>query len=134
MALTAEEVVNRGLRKLGAIAVQETADSTELARGLEALNDMMFGWLQRGVDVEHVALTASDPVQLDNEWNSTLAALSAEYFAPIFELELSDANKREAMEAWNALYAAFGAPTEVAFDTTLTVMPSRFQRSGGFWS
>lgn len=134
MALTAAQVIRRALNKLGAISLEETTPTADLTRSLEILNDMMFGWKQKGVDVEHVALTDSSTLQLGDEWNYIVISLLTEALSGPMELSLSSENKADAMEAWNALYAAYGAPEDVSFDTTLTVMPSRFNRSGGFWS
>lgn len=44
MTVLASDIINAGLRKLRVVDIDSTADATQLAKGLEALNALIDGW------------------------------------------------------------------------------------------
>jgi len=57
---TARTIVERALKRARLLNATENASAADLSDGLDALNEMMFAWKGKGVDVAHQALAASD--------------------------------------------------------------------------
>ena len=57
---TVREVCRRALMRARVVSPEETPDAASMADALAELNNMMFGWKAKGVDVGHEAFELSD--------------------------------------------------------------------------
>lgn len=57
---TAREIVERAMKRAGVIDAGENASANDLADGLTALNEMLYGWKGDGVDIAHQGFVSSD--------------------------------------------------------------------------
>ena len=122
---TARDVIKSALRRLEILAYDEEPDGKMADNALTALNDMMFGWEVRGVDVEHTALAINDNIALDKKWHHALGYLLAEHIGSEWGTGLKPADQTEAMRCWNNLAAAYLVVTNVTIPRSLTVLPSQ---------
>lgn len=65
---TAQDLIARTLRLIGAIEGGEDPSAAEAADGLDALNEMLHGWRKRGVDLNHLTLALGDTLKVDDSF------------------------------------------------------------------
>jgi hypothetical protein len=64
---TAQETINRALRMTGVLADGQTATASQSADALNALNEMLYAWRDRGVDLGHSALGLGDEIPYQDD-------------------------------------------------------------------
>ena len=122
---TARDVIKSALRRLEILAYDEEPDATMADNALTELNNMMFGWEARGVDVEHTAMAIGDSITLDAKWHQALGYLLAEHIGSEWGAALKPMDQQEAMRWWNNLAAAYLVIPAMTLPRSLTVLPSQ---------
>lgn len=125
---TAAQIVDRALRKIGVVASDTAATADESANGLEALNMMLAAWKLAGVDISHTALAAGDTFPLADEYEEGTVYLLASRIAPDYEVPQAF----DADDWFRKIQAAYTSITAATIPTSLTRMPSQFQRAGRY--
>ncbi len=64
---TAQETINRALRMTGVLADGETATAAQSVDALNVLNEMLYAWRDRGVDLGHSALELGDTIPYQDD-------------------------------------------------------------------
>lgn len=123
---TALEIVTRAYRKAGISASNEPLTAEMGAEGIEALNDMIFGWKLRGVDVTHVALALADTFALGAEYVEGTVYLLASRLSPNYSLPPAF----DADDWFRGIQATYTAVTPVVLPKALIWMPSQRTRRG----
>ena len=122
---TAREIITGALRHLMVVDSHQSPNSNDLDAGLQALNDMMFGWAALGVDVNHYALELSSPFPLDDKHVRGAKALLAVDLAPTFGLQgVTPHVQQMAEDGWQGISAEYLSPEDVAIDDALLSIPS----------
>lgn len=123
---TAQTICNDALQIAGAVGRFVTPDSVETGAALDILNDMMHGWLSKGVDVGHATLDLSEHVNVLQEHEEGLKLLLATHprMERVSGKPASPANLAAAKMAWNAIYAAYAAPGPAKLPDGLKRMPN----------
>lgn len=75
---TARDIVTRALRKRRVIGIGREPKASELASGIDDLNDMLSQWSIDGIDFNHVPLTANDTPDIPESHIQTLVLSLAE--------------------------------------------------------
>lgn len=130
MATTARDTVYGALRLIGAVPSGEVPAAQEAADGLAALNAMLHGWKNRGVDVSHVDLALSDAVALGQEFHEGVKYLLAVRLAPEYERPPAPELMSIADNAWRAIQMAHGSPTDLTVEGGLLKMPGEYWGRG----
>ena len=110
-----------------AIQVLESGDEPSGPEGvdaLNALNQMIHGWRNRGVDVDHVDLLLTDDIQLDARHHEGLMYLLAVRLAPEYEKAVSTEVAVLADQGWRGIQSHFTVPNNLKPEG-LEFMPSR---------
>ena len=108
---TANEIILRGLRRIGVVAEDAAATAVQANNGLTTLNSMMHEWKARGADVEHTDYILTSEFALGAEYVKATVDLLAVQLADDYSLDITPVLARNARAGWNAIYAAFGAST-----------------------
>lgn len=122
---TARDVIKRSLQRLEILAHDEEPDANMADNALTELNNMMFGWEARGVDVEHTSLEINDDIELEAKWHQGLGYLLAEHIGSEWGASLKPMDQQEAMRWWGNLAAAYMVIDEVTIPKSLTTLPSQ---------
>lgn len=130
MATTARDTVFGALRLIGAVPSGEAPTAQEAADGLAALNGMLHGWKNRGVDVTHVDLALSDAIALGDEFQEGIKYLLAVRLAPEYERSATPELVSIADNAWRAIQMAYGSPTDLTVEDGLLKMPGEYWGRG----
>ena len=125
---TVQDIVTRAFRKLNVTSEDEALQPDTLQRGVEAFNMMLHGWKLRGVDLEHVDLTASDAFPLAPEFQEGTVYVLAGRLSPDYT---TPANF-DADDWFRTIQAAYMVIEEQAMPPVLTLFPSQFRRYRGF--
>ena len=64
---TAQEMINRALRMTGVLADGETATAAQSVDALNVLNEMLYAWRDRGVDLGHSELELGDTIPYQDD-------------------------------------------------------------------
>ncbi len=64
---TAQETINRALRMTGVLADGQTATASQASDALNSLNEMLYAWRDRGVDLGHSALALGDEIPYQDD-------------------------------------------------------------------
>lgn len=123
---TYQDIVERGLRKVHVIALDETAISAELSAALDELNGMLHEWKLRGVNLEHTDGALGDAFPLGDEYVSGTVYMLASRLAPDYQVPVTF----DADDFFRAIQAAYLTIDAVSFDKALTEPPSRQERDG----
>ena len=116
---TAREVVKSALRKINSLADTEEPSTSEMADGLEALNDFMESLAVEGVTVAHQTLVLDDTVNLDPAHIRTVKNQLAVELAPEFGAAVDPQVAFIAREGMKALRADTRLKRTVPVDTAL---------------
>lgn len=134
---SAQEYVIRARRKIGIHADEEPLQAHELANGIDALTDLLSGWVRESlISSFNGTNTATDTVTITLLDGSTVWTFEAnEPIIAGIAMKLADEYGRpipvtapkELADGLNALTAQGinGLDRKSAFDTTLTHMPSQ---------
>lgn len=128
---TTREVITGALRNLKVLDALASAPAEDAALCLEKLNDMMFAWATKGVDVNHYELGLDSPFTLDDKHVRGAKALLAMEVAPDFGKDPSASVIQAADAGWRALLDEYNEPTEVGVDEALLLIPTTRFWSGG---
>jgi P22 tail accessory factor len=79
---TARDIIERAFRKPGVVASDEPMTADQAENGVNAMNDMMHGWLLDGIDVGHVDLELADVFPLEPQYVEGTVYLLAERLSP----------------------------------------------------
>lgn len=116
---TAREVVKSALRKIISLGDTEEPSTSEMADGLEALNDFMESLAVEGVTVAHQTLALTDTVNLDPAHIKTVKNQLAVELAPEFGAAVDPQVAFSAREGMKALRADTKLKRTVPVDTAL---------------
>lgn len=126
---TARDVVQRALRIIGVVAIDEPATAEMSANTLEALNAMLKGWEAHGVDVNHdtdyTLSSTFETATLTSKYEDAVTYCLTKKIAPEFGVSLSAEAARDAMNGWAIIQANFLTSKDLTFDKALRRMPSR---------
>jgi hypothetical protein len=133
---TARDVVQRALRIISVVAIDEPATAEMSDNTLQALNAMLKGWKAHGVDVNHdtdYRLSSTfETTTLTDQYEDAVTFCLAKKIAPEFSVSLTAEAARDAMDGWSIIQANFLTSEDLTFDKSLRRMPSR--RYGvGYW-
>lgn len=81
-AATFGNIIERAFRKIGVRAEDEGLTADQMAHGVRALNDLMFGLELWGVNLGHVYQAESAPFPLDAKFYDGFVHLLAERISP----------------------------------------------------
>jgi hypothetical protein len=125
MSFTSSDVVTGALKILQVIAEGETPSAAQFDDGVAVLNDMMFAFPKRAVDIQHTALTVAAVIPLDDSYQRGLKYLLASDWAPQFGKGLGADAAQKADESLREFQADFRVVVEATIDTGLLIMPSQ---------
>ena len=121
---TALDIVSGALRLIKVVAVDEDPSAAYASHALEALNDMIFAWELRGVDVSHIALALSDTFALAEKYHEAVKYLLGQRLANVYNVPPPDAIITD--DGWRRLQAAFWTDPTSSVDAGLIDMPSQY--------
>lgn len=130
MATTARDTIHGALRLIGAVPSGEVPTAQEAADGLAALNGMLHGWKNRGVDLSHVDLALSDAIVPAEEFHEGIKYLLAVRLAPEYERPPAPELMSIADNAWRAIEMAYGSPSDLTVEDGLLKMPGEYWGRG----
>ena len=135
---TSTDIITRARQRLRIHADEEPLQAVDLEKGVHALNDMLYSWVQdksidgfkTGTADDIVHVVTKDGTTLTNEANSALIANLAVRLADDYSVPVSPVLMRDAVTGLNAIVAMGFLNTDVqsTFDPALSFMPS--QRTG----
>lgn len=125
MTTTARTIVEGALKHLDRFNAGETSANVDADFCLEILNDMMWSWAGRGVDVSHYEMALETPFPLDDKHIRGVKGLLALEICNAYGMEPPTVVQTIARQGWQVLYADYALPSEASFDTGLTHTPSR---------
>ncbi len=112
---------------LRAIQVLESGEEPSASEGVDALqnlNEMMHGWRNRNVNVDHVTLTLTDELKIDERHHEGIRYLLAVRLAPEYEKAVSVEVATLAESGWRGIQSHFTVPNDLKPEG-LESMPSR---------
>ena len=121
---TALDIVTDALNLIGVAGVSENASSEDAKFALDALNDMIFAWELKGVDVSHTALGLTSTFALDDKFVEATKYLLGQRLSRLYGRPPPDPLITD--DGWRALQAAYWAVPTVKVDAGLLKMPSQF--------
>lgn len=124
----AKDIITGALRRLGVIASDQPVDPNDQANVLIALNDMIFEWRGKGVDITPTALEPETAFPMAEDYHAGTKALLAVRVAPDFEEPINAQLKEDSIEGWAVIQAGFIEAPTADIDSGLKIMPSS-QRS-----
>lgn len=81
---TMRDIVERALKEIGVVAIDEPVTAADMSDGMTRLNSMMHGLKLFGIDLEFTTKAASDDFPLDPEFEEGAVYLLAERMAPSY--------------------------------------------------
>jgi hypothetical protein len=121
---TALDVVKTSLRSIQVIDAGEEPEASEGADALQAMNLMIHGWRNKGVDVGHTDLVLTDELKLDPRHHEAVIYLLAVRLAPEYEKAVSVEVATLAEAGWRGLQSHYIVPNDLKIEG-LEQMPSR---------
>ena len=116
---TAREVIKSALRKILSLADTEDPSASDMADGLEALNDYMESLAVDSVTIAHRTLALDDRVNLDDAHIRGLKAQMAVEMAPEFGATVDPQTAFIAREGIKALRADTKVKRATSLDSAL---------------
>lgn len=113
---TAQSIVTRSLRLIGAIESGETPSAEDAQDALAALNDMLHGWAKEGVDLGHGTVALGDSLIMHDSFHEGIRYNLAVRLAA----EWGGVLRPEIVQIARDAFAAFQAHT-LEFDDDLSV-------------
>lgn len=104
---TALDVISRGGRRAQILAGEEAFTGAEGADNLVLLNAMMFGLGPRGIHYAHVALGATETVNMPDEQIDNLVTLFTQKLCAEYGVAITPTMQTEFNRATNELQAAY---------------------------
>lgn len=101
--ISARDIIQRALRRLGVVAVDEPMTADMAASGLDAFNDMIWGWKAEGIDLGQFEFELATPWSLGREYVEAAVTLLAERLAPDYGVAGPDGTAARATLAKAAL-------------------------------
>ena len=130
---TVRNIVTRSLRRINVTDAGEEAAAHDADAGLEAYNELFFGWVSEGVDTSPSELGLNDTFPLDKRHERGIVALLAVRLADDYDQGVSPILARDADTGWRALQADYVYIEPLRSQEALQEMPSlrRFWRRFG---
>ena len=123
---TANDIVQRALRKIGVLAPGETAAAENASAGLDDLNMMLAAWKLSDVDITHSPLESVDTFPLAAEYEEGAVFHLAARLAPDYSFPIGF----DADDFFRKIQAAYADPSTLSIDAALLRPPSREAREG----
>lgn len=117
---TVRDIVTRACRKVGLAGKNETLDADMAQAGLDAFNEMLFGWKNVGVDVSHTEQTLDDTFALADQHREGTIMLLAARMAEEYEA----AHSINVVDAFRPIQAAYMTIATVSTPKALYELPS----------
>lgn len=108
---TAEEVINRAMRRINVLAAEEALSANEMVDALQILNDMMFNFPARGIQYVHIELAQGDTVNVPDSQVRNVMFLLCDDLADEFGMPISADLRTDIVRAENQLQAAYFVST-----------------------
>ncbi|MGD9664221.1 MAG: packaged DNA stabilization gp4 family protein [Novosphingobium sp.] len=99
---TARDIIERAMRRIGVVAMDEAMTADQAASAVNALNDMMHGWSAHGIAYTHADIGLNDAFPIDDKWRNATVMLLAERLAPDYGISMASAD-----DSLRALQAGF---------------------------
>lgn len=140
MTYTVSQVVERALRRIGAVVGGNTVDATDAATMLTAYNAFMFGLPADGLTVldsadaayTHAVQALGDTFPLaDKHFEGVSALVAMKGLGDFEQYQPSASLASDATNGMERLYADFLVIDEVEMPRALIQLPSRYDK--GFW-
>jgi hypothetical protein len=113
---TTRDIVRGAYLRTGLIRANGQPPAADADIALIALNDMMFSWVNDGVDVEHTELALADTFPLEAKYHGGVKAMLAVRLAEENGDEIGPKLAQDAADGWAALQAAYVTAPEAGFD------------------
>lgn len=113
---TARVVVTRSLKLLRVIAAEETPTASQMADGLDSLNDLLHSLKSHNADIDHQDLTADDDLPVPPEHIRPIKYLLASEMAPEYGTQLTPEVAVEAKAAMPTLQAYYRRTAKLRVD------------------
>lgn len=117
---TVRDVVTRACRKVGLVSANEPLDADMAQSGLDAFNEMLFGWKSQGVDVTHTEQALDDTFAIADQHREATVYLLAAKLADEFMVPHSI----NVVEWFRPIQAAYMTIATVALPKATYVVPS----------
>ena len=113
---TAQETINRALRMTGVLADGETATAAQSVDALNVLNEMLYAWRDRGVDLGHSALELGDTIPYQDDHLAAIRYSLAVEISGDFGRPASQDIQYRQQQLFLALQAQYCTPPMMATD------------------
>lgn len=140
MSYTVLDVVTRALTRLHVLRAGEAANAEDVAEGVIAYNELMFGFAADGMSLHtssdvaytHATQAQADAFPLADKHFGSVSALLAKAMAPTFEADIDAALGSDIVTGLQRLYADFLTIEEMTVSGALSNMPSQTAADGGY--
>jgi hypothetical protein len=119
---TVRDIVERALRKIGVVAIDEAMTADQAQIGLDALNMMMAALELDGIDVAWIEAELPDQFAMEPKFHEGLVYMLASRLAPDFSFPSFDESRFK-----RGLSAAYLIVPDAVIDRTL-IRPYRYGR------
>lgn len=116
---TAQEIINGALRLLAVIQTGETPTSSESDDSLDALNQMLSGWADQGIDLEHADLVLGDTLPYQDNHLAAIRYSLAVELAPEFGKSITPEIADRQDRYFRGLQAVYADPSLLGTDAAL---------------
>src|SRR5258706_15375316 len=96
---TAQEVINRAMRRINVLAAQEALNADEMTTSLQTLNDMLFNFPARGIQYVHIELAQSDTVNVPDAQVRNVVNLLADDLSDDYGVAITQDLRTDIMRA-----------------------------------
>lgn len=107
MSATAQQIIERALRRIAVLAAEEAQTNAELVDNLQVMNDMMAGFGPLGIYYVHTTLAAGDTVNVPDEQVRNVMLLLCWELADNYDMPITPALNSSIANAKNALQAYY---------------------------
>lgn len=117
------QLIKTAMRSIQVLESGEEPDGPQGIDALASLNQMIHGWRNRNVDVEHVDLTLTDEIKLDERHHEGLTYLLAVRLAPEYNTSVSPEVALLAETGWRGIQSHYTIPNSLQIEG-INRMPS----------
>lgn len=110
---TALDTIKGALRALKVIASGEPIDGSMTEDALFSLNQMLHGWRNRNVDLDHVDLEQTDDLKMDKRHHEGVMYLLAVRLAPEYDEPVSAEVATLADSGWRGIQSHYAVPGQL---------------------